>query len=84
MRSASARADAAAAGASVIGVAPISAAQNGLSDEPPPPPFPDYPPEESEEPASLIDAIDPGRVYRAAQSVFGRQGMIGLLLNRTA
>ncbi len=85
MRSASVRTDAAAAaGASIGGIAPISAAQNGLSDEPPPPPFPDYIPEEEEEPVRLIDAIDPSRVYRAARSVFQREGMIGLLLNRSA
>jgi len=84
-RSASVRTDAASpAGASVGGIAPISAAQNGLSDEPPPPPFPEYMPEESDEPAGLIDAIDPGRAYRAARSVFQREGMIGLLLNRNA
>jgi len=85
MRSASVRTDAAAAaGASVGGVAPISAAQNGLSDEPPPPPFPEVTPEEAEEPARLIDAIDPNLVYRAALSVFRREGMMGLLLNRNA
>jgi len=82
-RSASGRTDAA-AGTQVGGIAPISAAQNGLSDEPPPPPFPEYRPEDDETPASLIDAIDPDRTYRAAQSMFGRQGMIGLLLNRNA
>jgi len=85
MRSASVRTDAAAAaGASVGGIAPISATQNGLSDEPPPPPVPEYMPEESDEPAGLIDAIDPSRAYRAARSVFQREGMIGLLLNRNA
>ena len=84
MRSASVRTDAAAAGASVGGIAPIAAAENGLSDEPPPPPVPEYIPEESDEPAGLIDAIDPSRAYRAARSVFQREGMIGLLLNRNA
>ena len=85
IRSASVRTDAGAVtGASVSGIAPISAAQNGLSDEPPPPPVHEFPHEDNEEPGLLIDAIDPNRVYRAALSVFGRQGMIGLLLNRNA
>ena len=84
-RSAPVRTDAAGvAGASVGGIAPITAAQNSLSDEPPPPPVHEFPNEENEEPGLLIDAIDPNRVYRAALSVFGRQGMIGLLLNRNA
>jgi len=84
LRSASVRADAAAAAASVAGIAPVSAAQNDLSDEPPPPPLPEFASEESEEPARLIDAVDPSRAYRAALSVFHREGMIGLLLNRNA
>ena len=85
LRSASVRADAAAAvGASVGGIAPVSAAQSDLSDETPPPPYPAILSVEDEAPARLIDAIDPSRVHRAALSVFGRQGMIGLLLNRNA
>jgi hypothetical protein len=85
LRSASVRADAAAAaGAPVSRIAPVSAAQHDLSDEPPPPPYPEFPSEEDEAPVELTDAVDPGRAYRAARSVFHREGMIGLLLNRNA
>ena len=89
MRSASVRSDGAAdavVGAPVSGIAPIAAAENGLSDEAPPRPFRQFPAEEEEEdaPESLIDAIDPSMVYRAAAALLRREGMIGLLLNRTA
>jgi hypothetical protein len=87
MRSGSVRTDAtgvAMASAPLSGVAPISAAENGLSDEPPPPPFTQFLPEEDDAPERLIDAIDPAMAYRAASSMLRRQGMVGLLLNRNA
>jgi hypothetical protein len=87
MRSASVRSDGAAdavVGAPVSGIAPIAAAENGLSDEAPPRPFRQFPAEEEDAPESLIDAIDPSMVYRAAAALLRREGMIGLLLNRTA
>ena len=84
MRSASLRADAAAARTVVAGIAPVSATQNDLSDEPPPPPYPELRSEEEDEPAGLIDAIDADRLYQAARSLFHAEGGIGLLLNRNA
>lgn len=87
MRSTSARSDVASAHApaSVAGIAPVSAAENGLSDGLPPPPFQEFLERDEEDaPAQLIDAIDPGRAYSAAMSLLRRQGMVGLLLNRTA
>jgi len=84
MRSASVRTDAAAARTVVAGIAPVSATQNDLSDEPPPPPFPEFRTEEEDEPAGLIDAIDPDRLYQAARSLFRAEGVVGLLLNRNA
>jgi len=87
MRSASVRSDGAAdavVGAPVSGIAPIAAAENGLSDEAPPRPFRQFPAEEEDAPESLIDAIDPSMVYRAAAALLRREGMIGILLNRTA
>ena len=85
-RSGSVRSDAAGAALSpqVSGIAPVGAAENGLSDEAPPRSYPQFVPEEDGSPERLIDAIDPNMVYRAAASVLGRQGMIGLLLNRNA
>jgi hypothetical protein len=86
-RSASARSDGASAhaSASIEGIAPVSGAENGLADGLPPPPFQDYLERDDEDaPPQLIDAIDPGRAYSAAMSLLRRQGMVGLLLNRTA
>lgn len=87
MRSGSVRSDAAnvVMSAPVSGVAPVAAAENGLSDNRPPPPYPHFLPEEEEGLSErLIDAIDPKMVYAAAASVLCREGMIGLLLNRNA
>jgi hypothetical protein len=70
--------------APVSGVAPVGAAENELSDNPPPPPHPHFLPEEEGSPERLIDAIDPNLVYAAAASLLRRQGMTGLLLNRNA
>ena len=86
IRSGSVRSDAAGAVMSpqVSGVAPVGAAENGLSDEAPPRSYPHFIPEEDGSPERLIDAIDPKMVYRAAASVLGREGMVGLLLNRNA
>jgi len=87
MRSASARTDGASAHApaSVGGIAPVSAAENGLADGLPPPPFQEFlEKEDGEAPERLIDAIDPARAYNAAMSLLRRQGMVGLLLNRNA
>jgi hypothetical protein len=86
MRSGTVRSDAAnvVTSAPVSGVAPVGAAENGLSDNPPPPPYPHFLPEEDSSAERLIDAIDPNRVYAAAASVLRRGGMVGLLLNRNA
>ena len=70
--------------AQVGGIAPVGAAENGLSDEAARRPYPQFVPDEDDLPERLIDAIDPNMVYRAAASVLGREGMIGLLLNRNA
>lgn len=87
MRSASVRADGASAHAlvSVAGIAPVSGAENGLTDGLPPPPFQEFLEKDEEDiPEQLIEAIDPGRAYKAAMSLLRRQGMVGLLLNRNA
>jgi hypothetical protein len=86
MRSGSVRSDPAGAAMStqVSGIAPVGAAENGLSDEAPPRPYPQFLPDEEGAGDRLMDAIDPERVYAAAASVLRRGGMIGLLLNRHA
>lgn len=87
MRSASVRTDGASmhAPTSVAGIAPVSAAENGLTDGLPPPPFQEFLEKDEEEISEqLIDAIDPGRAYKAAMSLLRRRGMVGLLLNRNA
>lgn len=86
LRSGSVRSDGARAvtGAQVSGIAPVGAAENGLSDGAPPPPYAPLLSEEDGPAERLIDAIDPNMVYAAAASVLRREGMIGLLLNRNA
>ena len=85
-RSGSVRSDSASGvmNAQVNGVAPVGAVENGLPDKAPPRPYPQFVSEEEDPAERLIDAIDPNMVYRAAASVLGREGMIGLLLNRNA
>jgi hypothetical protein len=85
MRTGSIRMDAASAAVpNVAGVAPAAAAEDSLSDEPPPSAFLPYAADEDGAPERMIDAIDPELAYRAAVSLLRRQGMVGLLLNRNA